>query len=224
MTEARFPESEHFRAMMVSRDIQGAGVRNRRVLDAMMAVPRELFVASGTSLKAAYGDHPMPIGFGQTVSQPFIVALMLEMLHLRPGSRVLEVGTGSGYQTAVLACMGVETVTLEVIPELATRARAAVANAIPGGMISYIVADGYLGWEPAAPYDGIIVSASPERIPEALEHQLSPDGGRLVIPVGGFLQKLVMVTRNGDDLSMEESLPVRFVPLVRPCDGRKGKG
>ena len=119
--------------------------------------------------------------------------------------------------------MGVEIVTLEVIPELAARARSTVTEVIPGGSVRYLVADGYLGWEPASPYDGIIVSASPEKVPEALERQLSPDGGRLVIPVGGFLQKLVRVTRSGNDLSMEESLPVRFVPLVRQCGERNGE-
>ena len=179
-----------------------------------MSVPRERFVPSGVRLSTVYGDHPLPIGFGQTVSQPFIVAFMLELLSVPPHSRVLEIGTGSGYQTAILAAMGLEVVTVELIPELAIRARNTLIEFMPGADIGFIVADGYHGWEPAAPFGGIIVSAAPPTMPPALEDQLDPDGGSMVIPVGGFIQKLVRITRRGEALTREESLPVRFVPLI----------
>jgi len=203
---------------MVRTDLEGAGVRSRRVLDAFRRVPRELFVPSRTGLAAAYGNHPLPIGFGQTVSQPFIVAHMLELLSIPPGSRMLEIGTGSGYQTAILAAMGMEVVTVELIPELASRARRTILEFMPEADIRFLIADGYDGWEPAAPYAGIIVSAAPLSIPSALEEQLDPDGGCLVLPAGGFIQKIVKITRAGDDLTMQESLTVRFVPLIASDD------
>jgi len=210
--------SSSFRERMVRTDLEGAGVRSRRVLDAFMSVPRELFVPSRTGLAAVYGNHPLPIGFGQTVSQPFIVAYMLELLSLPPGSRVLEIGTGSGYQTAILAAMGMEVVTVELIPELASRARRTIMEFMPDADIRFLISDGYRGWEPAAPYAGIIVSAAPLSIPSALEEQLDPEGGCLVLPAGGFIQKLVKITRAGDDLTMQESLTVRFVPLIASDD------
>jgi protein-L-isoaspartate(D-aspartate) O-methyltransferase len=207
---------------MVERDIAASGVVDERILDAFMRVPRENFVPSGTSLVAAYGNHPCPIGFGQTVSQPFIVAFMIQLLGCEPGDRILEIGTGSGYQTAILASMGMEIVTLELIPELAVAARRAVLSLLPDAVIRFIIADGYSGWPQASPYDGIIVSAAPVHIPESLEEQLSPDDGTLVIPAGDWFQKLISVTRIGNDLIRTDSLPVRFVPLVRPAGKRKG--
>lgn len=207
--------SSLLRMKMVSHDIANAGVSSPEILDAFRKVPREKFVLPGTETSVAYGNYPLPIGFGQTVSQPFIVAFMLEMLRCPPGSRILEIGTGSGYQTAILACMGMDVVTLELIPELAVRARKTVLELYPDSGIRFIAADGYNGWLPAAPYDGIIVSASPPKVPEELEQQLSTSGGRLVLPAGSWSQRLLSITRSGSDLSMEESLPVRFVPLVR---------
>ncbi|MEN8209124.1 MAG: protein-L-isoaspartate(D-aspartate) O-methyltransferase [Candidatus Fermentibacteria bacterium] len=207
------------RMKMVNRDLADMGITDECVLNAFMKIPREGFVLPGTSLAAAYGNHPLPIGSGQTVSQPYIVAFMLQMLECEPGSKILEIGTGSGYQTAILASMGMKVVTIELLPELAARAKKVLPAIVPGSDIDFIIADGYNGWKPAAPYDGIVVSAAPAQIPEVLEEQLNPSGGRLVLPVGEWHQRLVCITRNGDDLAMRESLPVRFVPLVKP--GRK---
>ena len=201
---------------MVNRDLADVGITDECVLNAFLKIPREDFVSPGTNLPAAYGNHPLPIGFGQTVSQPYIVAYMLQMLECEPGNSILEIGTGSGYQTAILAAMEMKVVTIELIPDLAARAKKAVLALFPEADIRFIVADGYNGWKPAAPYDGIIVSAAPARVPDGLEEQLNPSEGRLVIPVGGWSQRLISITRNGDDLIMKESLPVRFVPLVKP--------
>ncbi len=201
---------------MVHRDLADAGITDESILNAFMKVPREDFVPPGTSLTDTYGNHPYPIGFGQTVSQPYIVAFMLQMLECGPGNSVLEIGTGSGYQTAILAAMGMEVVTLELIPDLAISARKAVLAVVPGADIQFIVGDGYNGWAPGAPYDRIVVSAAPSRMPDMLESQLNPAEGRLVLPMGEWFQRLISVTRIGDDLVMRKSLPVRFVPLVKP--------
>ncbi len=199
---------------MVRSDLADAGITNGSILNAFLRIPRENFIPPGISLARAYGNHPCPIGFGQTISQPFIVAYMIQMLEIKPGNRILEIGTGSGYQAAILASMGMEVVTVELLPELAVSARKAVLAAVPDADIKFIVADGYHGWSPAAPYDGIIVSAAPVTVPDELEAQLDPGGGRLIIPVGSWNQSLISVTRNGTDLRKKESLPVRFVPLV----------
>lgn len=207
--------SGELRERMVRFDIEAAGVTDACILEAFRRVPRENFIPGRPGLFEVYGDHPYPIGYGQTISQPFIVAWMVQMLECGGGDRVLEVGTGSGYETAILAAMGMTVVTVEVLPDLAVRARKAVLETIPGADVAFIAADGYEGWEPGAPYDGIIVSAAPESVPDALHSQLSPEGGRLVLPAGGWSQVLLQVTRNGDELSARRSLPVRFVPLVR---------
>ncbi|MCK5114973.1 MAG: protein-L-isoaspartate(D-aspartate) O-methyltransferase [Candidatus Aegiribacteria sp.] len=204
------------RLRMVNRDLADVGIVDERILNAFMKIPREDFVPPRINLVNAYGNHPLPIGLGQTVSQPYIVAFMLQMLECEPGNSVLEIGTGSGYQTAILAAMGMKVVTIELLPDLAVNARKAVLAILPGADIRFIVADGYNGWTPAAPYDCIIVSAAPARMPDGLEDQLNPLGGRLVIPLGDWSQRLISITRNGDDLVMRESLPVRFVPLVKP--------
>lgn len=208
---------------MVREDLAAAGITDKRILDAFMKIPREKFVSPGTKLVDVYGDYPYPIGFGQTISQPFIVAFMIQMLEIEPGDRILEIGTGSGYQTAILASMGMEVFTIELIRDLVAGAEKAVNAVVPDADIKFITADGYYGWTPAAPYDGIIVSAAPVSIPDELEKQLNPSGGRLVIPVGEFQQRLVSVTRDGNDLIMKKSLPVRFVPLVKPDTHREGK-
>ncbi len=210
--------AEAYRTLMVSRQIEARGIRGRAVLDAMGKVPRHLFVPDGCAPEVAYGDFPLPIGHGQTISQPFIVALMIEMLSCRRGQRVLEIGTGSGYQTAVLAEMGLEVVSLEIVPALAAGAFAILSEVVPGGDFSVFCADGYLGWEPCAPYDGIIVSAAPPAIPPALPAQLA-EGARLVLPVGTSVQRLVTVIRRADGFVELPGEHVRFVPMVAGSGG-----
>jgi protein-L-isoaspartate(D-aspartate) O-methyltransferase len=162
----------------------------------------------------AYGDHPLSIGHGQTISQPYIVALMTEALEVKPGDKVLEVGTGSGYQTAILAEMDMDVYTIEVIPELQARAEEKLGE-LGYENISYHLGDGREGWPEHAPYDGIIVTAAPVDIPDALVEQLA-DGGTLVIPVGprGRYQTLWKITRDGESIHKQDMGGVAFVPLV----------
>ncbi len=190
-------------------------VKDERVLAAMRAVPRHSFIPT-ESLELAYGDFPLPIGYGQTISQPSLVAMMTELLDVEPGDRVLEIGTGSGYQAAILRELTDEVYSVEIIPELAGEARA-VLDRLGYGDIHLSRHDGYFGWEEHAPYDAIIVTAAPDHLPTPLTRQLSPDGGRLVIPIGpvGDVQTLWLVTRQGDEIDMEQVLDVRFVPLTR---------
>ena len=193
--------------------IAARGVRDSATLEAMRLVPRHEFVPV-ENRPLAYRDHPLPIGYDQTISQPYIVALMTEALELRPGMRVLEVGTGSGYQAAVLAAMGMEVFTIELLEPLATSARARLAR-LGFDRVTVRHGDGYLGWKEAAPFDAVIVTAAPEEIPPALTAQLRP-GGRLVIPVGpaGAVQSLLLVTKAEDGtLATTALLPVRFVPM-----------
>lgn len=189
------------------------GIRDERVLAAMAAVPRHEFVPPELA-SSAYDDMPLPIGHGQTISQPYIVALMTELLELQPGDRVLEIGTGCGYQAAVLAAMGCEVYSMERVRSLATAAAQRLERL--GYRVSTRVGDGFEGWVTAAPFDAIIVTAAPERIPEALQQQLAP-GGRLVVPVGGADQvhALTLVQRLRDgSLRATEVAPVRFVPML----------
>ncbi|MBE0591896.1 MAG: protein-L-isoaspartate(D-aspartate) O-methyltransferase [Gemmatimonadales bacterium] len=193
--------------------IAARGVRDSATLEAMRLVPRHEFVPV-ENRALAYRDHPLPIGYDQTISQPYIVALMTEALELRPGMRVLEVGTGSGYQAAVLAAMGMEVFTIELLEPLATSARARLAR-LGFDRVTVRHGDGYLGWKEAAPFDAVIVTAAPEEIPPALTAQLRP-GGRLVIPVGpaGAVQSLMLVSKANDGtLATTVLLPVRFVPM-----------
>jgi protein-L-isoaspartate(D-aspartate) O-methyltransferase len=202
------------RRRMVERQIAARGVRDPRVLRAMGFVPRERFVPEQERSRA-YSDSPLPIGGGQTISQPYIVAFVSEALELSHGDRVLEIGAGSGYAAAVLAAMGAEVVTVERDPVLAGRARSALEQAGYTG-VRVVDGDGSLGWPPGAPYDAISVTAAAPTIPVALTDQLA-DGGRMVIPVGGFAegQRLVRIRRSGGgELRREELLAVRFVPLV----------
>jgi protein-L-isoaspartate(D-aspartate) O-methyltransferase len=190
-------------------------VADERVLAAMQAVPRHSFIPT-EHLQAAYGDYPLPIGYGQTISQPSLVAMMTEQLQLEAGDRVLEIGTGSGYQAAILRELTDEVYSVEIIPELTGIARA-VLDRLGYEDIHLSRHDGYFGWEDHAPYDAIIVTAAPDHLPPSLTAQLSPDGGRLVIPIGpvGDVQTLWLVTREGDDVEMTQLLDVRFVPLTR---------
>ena len=200
------------RARMVAEQIRSRGVRDERVLDALVRVPRETFVPEALRPEA-HGDHPVSIGHGQTISQPYIVGYMTEALRLEPAHRVLEIGTGCGYQTAVLAELAAEVYSVEVIPELAERARRTL-DSLGYGNVRIRAGDGYDGWPEHAPYDRIIGAAAAERIPGALLDQLL-DGGILVMPIGVFHQDLVVVQKRGEETETLATLPVRFVPMVR---------
>ena len=202
------------RERMVDRQLQARGIQDPATLEAMGRVPRHLFVPEDRR-RYAYADRPVPIGYGQTISQPFIVAYMTELLQPRPGMQVLEIGAGSGYQAAVLAEILDEVYTVEIIGELAEWGEANLRNA---GYDNVRVkhADGYHGWEEHAPFDAVIVTAAADHVPPPLLNQLR-DGGRMVIPVGSpFLtQTLMLITKDGDDIVSQSLLPVRFVPLTR---------
>ena len=200
------------RVRMVREQIERRGVSDPRVLRAMEAVPRHLFVPE--SFRAsAHDDGPLPIGEGQTISQPYIVAFMSEAIRPRPADRVLEVGTGSGYQTAVLSRLVRHVDTIEVRPRLAEIADRRLRN-LGYTNVTSRVGDGHLGLPEEAPFDAIVVTAAPQEMPPALLDQLAV-GGRLVIPLGTLDQELVRVTRREDGYDREPLLPVRFVPLTR---------
>jgi protein-L-isoaspartate(D-aspartate) O-methyltransferase len=210
--------AENRRDRMVQHTIADRGVRDPAVLEAMRSVPRERFVSEVQS-RHAYEDHPLPIGCGQTISQPFIVALMAEAASIRPGARVLEVGTGSGYGAAVLARLAGHVVTIERHDELAHRA-ASVLGELGFDNVEVVTGDGTLGWPDGAPYDAIVVTAAAQEVPPALLEQLADDG-RLVIPVGrwGRSQELVCLHRRGEDIDEVDLGGVAFVPLVPDHDG-----
>jgi len=199
------------RERMVRGQIEARDVRDPATLAALRKVPRHLFVHPDQAA-LAYEDYPLPIGGGQTISQPYIVAFMTEALGLGKRDRVLEIGTGSGYQAAVLAEIVAEVRTIEIVPELARESRARLERL---GYRNVVVreGDGYLGWPDEAPFDAIMVTAAAPRIPEPLKQQLA-DGGRLVLPVGDELQELVVVTRRGARFEERRVLPVRFVPMT----------
>jgi len=199
------------REQMVSRQIEARGVKDPLVLESMRSVPRHLFVPD-SARDAAYADSPLPIGDSQTISQPYIVALMSELLEVRPGERVLEIGTGSGYQAAVLAAMGVEVKSIEIRARLCERA-AATLEELGYSSVDVRCGDGYGGWPEDAPFDGIIVTAAPEWVPDPLLEQLA-EGANLVIPVGDFYQELKVFTRTMDGFEERSVIPVRFVPMT----------
>jgi len=196
---------------MVARQIEERGVRDARTLAAMRKVPRHLFVPAALA-GDAYGDHALPIGHGQTISQPYVVAFMTEALGLRGGESVLEVGTGSGYQAAVLAEIAARVYTIEIVAPLAEEARGRLAR-LGYRNVEVRAGDGYQGWPDKAPFDAVIVTAAAPRIPDPLKQQLK-DGGRLVIPVGDDEQELIVLTRRGGRFAEERVLPVRFVPMT----------
>jgi protein-L-isoaspartate(D-aspartate) O-methyltransferase len=222
ITEAGQPEAsseepdpfQKDRERMVADQIEARGVSDPKVLESMRQVPRHRFVPD-EHLARAYGDHPLPIGSGQTISQPYIVALMSEALQASPGDRVLEIGTGSGYQAAVLAEMGLDVYTVEIIPELAERARV-VLDELGYTNVMTRTGDGYFGWDEYAPFDAIMVTAAPDHLPQPLVEQLK-EGGRLVIPIGpvGSFQTLWLFEKIEGELQATNLGSVIFVPLTR---------
>jgi protein-L-isoaspartate(D-aspartate) O-methyltransferase len=201
---------------MVEKQLAGAGrnIRNRRVLDAMASVPRHEFVPPGFR-RLAYQDEPLPIGFQQTISQPYIVAFMTEALDPKPADRVLEIGTGSGYQAAVLSKLVAEVYTIEIITALAERARTDLER-LGYSNVKVRAGDGYQGWPEHAPFDAIIVTCAPEQVPQPLVDQLM-EGGRMIIPVGGSgdVQQLYLLRKRGGKTEQQAVLAVRFVPMRR---------
>lgn len=204
------------RRVMVETQIKARGVRDERVLRAMLTVPRHRFVPE-RHLRQAYNDHPLPIGFGQTISQPYIVALMSQEAAARPGQRILEIGTGSGYQAAILAELTEHdrVYTVEIVEPLAQSA-AQVLRELGYGKVRTRIGDGYMGWPEAAPFDAILVTAAPDHVPPPLIQQLK-EGGRMVVPVGppGLVQTLWRITKEGGQLKFHSLGAVMFVPLVR---------
>jgi len=201
---------------MVDTQLRARGITDARVLDAMARVRREAFVPAGLRDRA-YEDGPLPIGAGQTISQPYIVAYMTEALQVRPDDAVLEIGTGSGYQAAVLAELARQVYSIEIVPELAERARQTLA--VEGyDNVEVRLGNGYLGWPEHAPFSRIIATAAPPEIPRALIEQLAV-GGRLVAPVGVGSQEIVILSRTDAGLREERTLPVAFVPMVERPSG-----
>ena len=197
---------------MIADQIRARGVRDPRVLDALARVPREVFVPEASRAEA-HEDHPVPIGFGQTISQPYIVGFMTEALRLEPGHRVLEIGTGCGYQTAVLAELAHDVYSIEIIDALAARARDTL-DRLGYTHVHVRAGDGHHGWPEHAPYDRILAAAAAESVPPALIEQLV-DTGIVVLPVGVWNQELRVLQKHGDRVDLLATLPVRFVPLVR---------
>jgi protein-L-isoaspartate(D-aspartate) O-methyltransferase len=202
------------RVKMVREQIEGRGIKDERVLLAMTRVPRHLFVPPSLAGKA-YSDHPLPIGEGQTISQPYIVALMTELLEVKRGDKILEVGTGSGYQATILAEMGADVVTMEIFESLAESAAKRLSGMKYDG-VTVIQGDGYFGHGEKSPFDGIIVTCAAPHVPNPLLSQLKV-GGRMVIPVGApfMTQNLIIVRKKkGGKITAESVLPVMFVPLL----------
>jgi len=205
----RFMKERH---EMVSNQIEARGIKDPRVLEAMREVERHKFVPS-ESISFSYGDHPLPIGHEQTISQPYIVAYMTEIMNLKGDEKVLEIGTGSGYQAAVLSKLVKEVYSIEIIRALGERAQKALEE--EGYKNVHVkIGDGFLGWPDKAPFDAIIVTAAATDIPPPLVEQLK-EGGIMVLPVGDWFQEIVIVRKSGGKIKTERTLPVRFVPLVR---------
>ena len=210
----RAADLAQLRQRMVEEHLRDRGIRDARVLEAMGRVPRHLFVPPEDQA-AAYADHPLPIGHGQTISQPFIVAFMTEALALTASDVVLEIGTGSGYQAAILAEIVDEVYTIEIVPEIAARAERTLIS-LGYHNIHVRAGDGYAGWPERAPFSKIMVTAAPESVPAALVQQLA-DNGTMVLPLGpaGGDQELRVLRKTAQGVRTERSLPVRFVPMVR---------
>lgn len=197
---------------MIKEQIIARGVKDERVLDAIRRVPRHLFVDKAY-YHQAYNDYPLPIGYSQTISQPYMVAVMTELLKLKGDESVLEIGTGSGYQAAILALLCNRVFTIERIPELSSRAKK-ILNELGFKNINFLIGDGSVGWPDFAPYDGIIVTAGAPDVPMALVEQLA-DKGRLVVPIGGeYFQTLNLITKHKGSVVKKELFECTFVPLV----------
>ncbi|MBW1991176.1 MAG: protein-L-isoaspartate(D-aspartate) O-methyltransferase [Deltaproteobacteria bacterium] len=218
--KAQVPSSfAESRRRMVQNQLQARDITDPRVLAAMGKVPRHRFVPAYLA-PMAYSDQALPIGQGQTISQPYIVALMTQWAEVRPGDKVLEVGTGSGYQAAVLAELTDRVFTIELLPELARAAEARLKE-LGYHQVQVRIGDGYQGWPEEAPFDAILVTATAPEVPPSLAVQLK-EGGRLVIPVGrpGFVQQLIRYRKVAGQLREEARLPVMFVPLVKPAEAK----
>jgi protein-L-isoaspartate(D-aspartate) O-methyltransferase len=203
-----------FKAMrekMVETQIKARGVKDARVLSALVKVERHRFVPE-EYLNSAYSDQPLPIGEGQTISQPYIVALMTELLELKGGEKVLEIGTGSGYQAAILGELAKEVYTIEIVESLASMAKNRLSE-LGYQNIKVKAGDGYLGWPEAAPFDAIIVTAAPDHIPKPLIDQLK-EGGRMVVPVGAYAQELKKIVKRSGKIETTDVIPVVFVPMT----------
>jgi len=207
------------RKRMVRQDLAGRDITDRRVLEAMAKVPRHRFVPDGLA-DQAYDDFPLPIGHGQTISQPYIVALMTQLVRPKPESRALDVGTGSGYQAAVLAELCKEVYSIEIVKPLADEAKKRLAEEGYKN-VTVRAGDGYRGWPEKAPFDVIIVAAAPDHVPQPLVDQLAP-GGRLVIPVGNFFQDLLLVEKGADGTVHRKSIiAVMFVPMTGEAEKQR---
>lgn len=196
---------------MVNEQIIARGISDEKVIHAMLTVPRHRFVPV-QFMHMAYNDHPLPIGYDQTISQPYIVALMTELLDIKSNDIVLEIGTGSGYQAAVLSKLCKQVYTIEIVKPLAERS-AELLTSMGYDNIRVKWGDGYLGWPEFAPFDKIIVTAAPEQIPQALVDQLKI-GGKMVLPVGTSYQELIVITKTGQGITKDTIIPVRFVPMI----------
>ncbi|HON15784.1 MAG TPA: protein-L-isoaspartate(D-aspartate) O-methyltransferase [Spirochaetota bacterium] len=203
---------ESLRERMIKEHLIGRDITDRNVLKAMNEIPRELFIPE-KYLIDAYGDHPLPIGHGQTISQPYIVALMTQLAELTGDEKVLEIGCGSGYQAAILSKLASKVYTIERIEALAKRARSTL-DSLRISNVEVIHGDGYNGHEKEAPFDAIILTAAPETIPQKLLSQLN-NNGRLIAPVGDSIQELVKITRSGNQFHRETITYVRFVPMLK---------
>lgn len=212
------PDYISLRRIMVNTQIVGRGVTDSLVLAAVLKVPRHFFVPPEYK-SLAYADHPLPIGEEQTISQPYIVALMTELLNLKGGEKVLEIGTGSGYQAAVLSEIADDVYSIEILEKLATSAIRRL-DSLGYKNVHVMCGDGYKGWPEKAPFEAVIVTAAPDHIPKPLKEQLKV-GGRLVIPVGEIYQELMVITRTTRGYESKSVIPVRFVPMTGEAQKRK---